>query len=511
MALSLPNIRFRQYQVQTLSSFISSDHKQSVSNLFLQGYEATGKSYVIQKFFQANPDLLSVTLKPQESVTWKLLIQSLARSLQFKFYDLFPNEISQLKQLDPLSVEEPYHLISFLTKMFNILSNYSKQIFIIFDGLDNLQDIDATLLLKFLKLNEAVSHQITNFHFKMIYLIRDANFMARYATFNIPTIVFPRYTYDEILELLIIMRFEDMYSDLLEHLSNHSIASNEDNNYSIVINFITLIMQAFQMYTGNNLNSINDLLDLKWGIYLDNIDETNYMDPISIYKKSLYLFAATNDTFTADDDRDDEEEEDNGNDNDDDNNEEQEQDENEDGDGLDENTNKTRVSKVKPSGQNYELSNMAKYLLIAAYFCSYIEPKYDTSIFSRKTSIKSGRSSYGRRKKMESNPRHLQPAVFFLERLLAIFQAIYPMEAVAVSGSLQSLLGDRLIRANIEVFQNLSELQSLKLICTTSIRTSDFLSSKSKWKVNIPWEIVTEIAKSVNFDMTQYFSGVSDH
>lgn len=498
MALSLPNIRFRQYQVQTLSSFISTDHKQSVPNLFLQGYEATGKSYVIQKFFQANPDLLSVTLRPQESVTWKLLIQSLVRSLQFKFYDLFPNEISQLKQLDPLSVEEPYHLISFLTKMFNILSDYSKQIFIIFDGLDNLQDIDATLLLKFLKLNESISHQVTNFHLNMIYLIRDANFMARYSTFNIPTIVFPRYTYEEILELLIIMRFEDMYSDLLVHLSNHSIASNEDNNYSIVINFITLIMQAFQMYTGNNLNSINDLLDLKWEIYLDNIDKTNYMDPISIYKKSIYLFAATNDTFTADDNKDD--------DDDDNNDEQQEQDEN-----GDENKNKTGVLKVKPSGQNYELSSMAKYLLIAAYFCSYIEPKYDTSIFSRKAGIKSGRSSYGRRKKMESNPRHLQPAVFFLERLLAIFQAIYPMETTAVSGSLQSLLGDRLIRANIEVFQNLSELQSLKLICTTSIRTADFLSSKSKWKVNIPWEIITEIAESVNFDMSQYFSGVSDH
>ena len=495
MTLSLPNIRFRQYQVQTLSSFISSDYKYSVPNLFLQGYEATGKSYTIQKFFQANPHLLYVTLRPQESVTWKLLIQSLARSLQFKFYELFPNEISQLKQLDPLSVEEPYHLISFLTKMFNILSHYSKQIFIIFDGFDDLQDIDATLLLKFLKLNELLSHQISNFHLRMIYLIRDANFMARYSTFNIPTIVFPRYTYDQILELLIIMRFEDMYADLLGRLNGCSIPSNEDTNYSIVINFITLIMQAFQMYTGNNLNAINDLLDLKWEIYLDNIDETNYMDPVSIYKKSVYLFTAPNDTLTADNDNDDDEEQNQG----------------QSADEKIGNTSKKEMSKVKSSGQNYELSNIAKYLLIAAYFCSYIEPKYDTSIFSRKSSIKSGRSSYGRRKKMESNPRHLQPAVFFLERLLAIFQAIYPMESTAVSGSLQSLLGDRLIKANVEVFQNLSELQSLKLICTTSTRTADFLSSKSKWKVNVPWEIITEVAESVNFDMTQYFSGVSDH
>lgn len=479
MTLNLPNVKYRQYQVQTLSAFISANHTHSVPHLFLQGYESTGKTYTINKFFECNPHLVSVTLRPEESVTWKLLIQSMTRSIQFKLCQLFPSHEAQLKLLDPLAVEEPFHLINFLTRMFQILSNESKQLFIIFDGLDNLQDIDATLLLKFLKLNELLSHQFQNFQLKMIYLIRDATFMARYSTFNIPTIIFPRYTYTEIINLLIIMRFDDLYTDLLQHCSIQNIQSdNEDNNYSIVINFITLIVQAFQMYTGNNLNDLNDLIDLKWDTYLLNINKLNYNDPITIYKKSIHIFNATNDTFTTDDD-------------------EVESDD--------------MLKGSVPSGQTYELSNIAKYLLIAAYFCSYIESKYDTSIFSRKANIKSGRSSYGRRKKMETNPRHLQPSIFQLERLFAIFQAIYPMESAAASGSLQSLLDERLIKTNVEVFQNLSELHSLKLISTTTTRSIDFLSYKTKWKVNTPWEIIHEIASSVDFDIAQYFSGVSDY
>ena len=182
MTLDIPNIKFREYQAQTLSSFISQNHNHSVPHLFLQGYESTGKTYTITKFFACNPQLTSVTLRPEESVTWKLLIQSMARSIQYKLCDLYPTRRVQLRtNLDPLSVEEPFHLINFLTKMFTILSNESRQIFIIFDGLDTLQDIDATLLLKFLKLNELLSHQFDNFKLKMIYLIRDANFIARYS------------------------------------------------------------------------------------------------------------------------------------------------------------------------------------------------------------------------------------------------------------------------------------------------------------------------------------------
>lgn len=108
---------------------------------------------------------------------------------------------------------------------------------------------------------------------------------------------------------------------------------------------------------------------------------------------------------------------------------------------------------------------------------------------------------------METNPRYLQPSIFPLERLLAIFQAIFPVERKAESGSLAFLKEEPLIKANVEVFQNLAELHSLKLISTTVGRNIDFLNYKIKWRVNVPWEIINEVGKSVDFDVGQYFGG----
>ena len=108
---------------------------------------------------------------------------------------------------------------------------------------------------------------------------------------------------------------------------------------------------------------------------------------------------------------------------------------------------------------------------------------------------------------METNPRYLQPSLFSVERLLAVFQAIFPVDTKAQRGSLASLKEDSLMRANVEVFQNLAELHSLKLVATTVSKNIDFLNYKVKWKVNVPWEIVSEVSKSVNFDVGQYFIG----
>lgn len=163
------------------------------------------------------------------------------------------------------------------------------------------------------------------------------------------------------------------------------------------------------------------------------------------------------------------------------------------------------VESFNESSQTYELSLISKYLLIAAYICSYLEPRYDSNVFSKRSYLKAGRTSYGRRKKMETNPRYLQPSLFHIERLLAVFQAIFPMERIAKSGSLASLREEPLIKANVEVFQNLAELHTLRMVSTTVSKNIDFLSHKMKWKVNVPWEIVNEVAKSVKFDIGQYF------
>lgn len=484
MSCKIPTVHFRQYQVDAIASFLNNDPTISNTNLFIQGASGTGKSYTIENFQKLNNDnnMILVMVNSKESVTWKPLIQSVARNVQFKFLELFPKFFQDFDMLDPLRIENPFHLIDFfnlfLKRLATLQSSNSTDeintkigsIFVVFDGFDSLQDIDATLLLKFLKLNELIDDSIP-IQLKTIFIIKDIEFLNRYASFNIQTVIFPRYNYNEFLKILIIMKFETMKADLLYHLiKNLKLDPKKVDDKIIadqIINFITIMVQSFHMYTGNNIIVMDNLIMLKWDSYLQNLDETNYNDPVALYRANIKLFTSTDDTFTG-------------------------------------NSSDSALEQTiqNDEQQNYELSDIAKYLLIAAYYCSYIDSKYDMTILSRKKLTRSGRDVFSRKKNTE---KMIHPAVFYLERLLAVFQAIYPIERTSKTGSLASLLEEPLITANVEVMQNLAELLTLKLITATSKRHSDILSYATRYKINVPWEVISEVAKSVKFAIGQYF------
>lgn len=153
---------------------------------------------------------------------------------------------------------------------------------------------------------------------------------------------------------------------------------------------------------------------------------------------------------------------------------------------------------------------MAKYLLIAAYLSSYLKSRYDSKVFSKKSHIRGGRSSYGRRGKLAHNPRYHSPSLFSLERMLAIFQSIYP-EQVSKELSSDFIQRDTHMKANVEVYENIAELTTLRLIDTVSSSKSiDPFNEKLKYRVNIPWEIILEISESIEFDIAEYFSDTED-
>ncbi|QLG70174.1 hypothetical protein HG535_0A01130 [Zygotorulaspora mrakii] len=465
------DVLFRDYQLKSVAAFVHGDPTIACPNLIIQGNSSSGKTYVLQKFFEANPSLINAWLEPIELVSWKPLLQAVVRSVQNKLKILFCDLAH--KECDPLEVEEPFLLVKAL---WNIFSQYDSlptdiNFFLVLDGFDRLQDLDAALFNKFIKFHELINTK-SKIHLKLIYMIQDIAFVERYSSHCLPMIVFPSYSIEQIIEILIFTRVEQlvMSNTLRERIIKQGVEECTDEQFvSVAANYIKLIVQAFHSYTGNNINALNDFIDFKWHSYVQKITKENIFDPLALYRSSINLFLTTDDSFVEDEDN--------------------------------------RDNYNEPS-QTYELSAISKYLLIAAYICSYLGPRYDSNVFSRRSYLKSGRSSYGRRKKMETNPRYLQPSLFHLERLFAIFQAIFPVERTTESGSLASLREEALIRANVEVFQNLAELHVLKMVSTTVTKNIDFLSHKTKWKVNVPWEIVLEVAKSVNFDISQYFSGL---
>lgn len=467
-------VLFRDYQVETLTLFLNADPKITPPNLVIQGYSGTGKTYTLQQFFALNQGFLTVWLEPIELVTWKPFMQAVARAIQSKLKSTFT--AVRLPDYDPLDVEEPFLLVKFLSNLFENYQSFLEDpicIFLICDGFDSLQDLDAALFLKFISLHELIPMD-SKLQLKIIYTVQDIAFVERYSSHNLPLIIFPRYNMEQITDILIFTRSQELIES--EPLSQKVLQGQidectDDEFLGVAINFIKLIVQAFHSYTGNDISSLNDLIDFKWEKYVSKINRQNVFDPLRLYRSAIGIFLSTDDSFNADypDDN--------------------------------------QIKGENEATQTYELSPISKYLLIAAYICSYLEPRYDSSVFSRKSHVKTGRVSYGRRKKMETNPRYLQPSLFSMERLLAVFQAIFPVETKAQRGSLASMKEDSLMRANVEVFQNLAELHSLKLVATTVNKNIDFLNYKVKWKVNVPWEIVSEVSKSVNFDVGQYFIG----
>ncbi|CCC71659.1 hypothetical protein NCAS_0H03490 [Naumovozyma castellii] len=470
----VPGLLFRESQLNLLNAFITDDPSTTASNLVLQGCNGSGKAFTIRKFFEHyHPNALNVWVYPIELVSWRPLLQAVTRLVQKILKSRYPS--IHVNQFDPMEVEELYQFVKalhFILNQYNEHIQETTNLFITLDGFDTLFDLDLILLVNFLKLHELLS-QDSKVQLKFIYLIEDESFLSKYATYMIPTITFPRYDQNEILEILLLSRGKELMNAKPFQMALKDLDINDDEQFNIMANFIQLITQSFHSYTGNDISALNDLIDSKWEQYISYMNERTIMNPIQLYRASVKLFISTDESLCDDD----QEEE-------------------------------FTINERKE--QTYDLSIMSKYLLMAAYICSYLGQKYDRNIFSRKTNITRGRGGSGRRKKQEINPRYLQASLFHLERLLAIFQAIYPKELETVSGSLASLGEDNLMRANVEVFQNLAELHSLKLIATTTAKNIDFLNYKVKWKVNVPWEIIEEISNSLDFDIGQYFNAVHE-
>lgn len=474
MDTKVPHVKFREQQAMLLASYTNSDPNLSFPHVILLGYSGSGKSFVLEKHFEANSYLHHIYLRPIELVYWKALTQAIARNVQAKLRQIYP-EVTY-PEYDPSQVEESYLLIKFLN---NLFSQYNDKIdnpiclYVVVDKLDSLNDLDAMIFNQMAKLHEYIDLE-SKICLKFIYTINDPSFVERYSTQFIPTIVFQRYTMEEILDILTLSRAKSLVESqaLKNKLEEQRIEGITDKDLqNIAKNFIQLILQSFHSYTGNDLNALNDLIDFKWSFYVDNITQNTWDDPLELYRRSNQLFSRTEDVLEHKSQSDDED--------------------------MDENL---------ITAHTYELSTISKYLLISSFLCSYIDSKYDIALFAKKQHLSARKGAMANRKESEMDPTLRQPALFSVERVLAIFQAIYPVAHKNTRGSLSALQEDRHIRANVEVFQNFTELYTLKLISTTVSKNIDFLSSKLKWKVNIPWEIIREISDSVQFPISDYFN-----
>jgi origin recognition complex subunit 5 len=161
----------------------------------------------------------------------------------------------------------------------------------------------------------------------------------------------------------------------------------------------------------------------------------------------------------------------------------------------------TSDPKGKANGIATQLPLFSRLLLIAAYLASYTPVRNDSLLFM-KASLKTRRKKGGGTAK--SRPRifkHrkisaklLGPQAFVLERMLAIFHAVR-IDAGLANGS----------TGTADIPMAIATLASLRLVVRTSASVgADVLDAGAKWKVNIGWEVVRGVARSVGVEVEDF-------
>jgi origin recognition complex subunit 5 len=156
------------------------------------------------------------------------------------------------------------------------------------------------------------------------------------------------------------------------------------------------------------------------------------------------------------------------------------------------------------------LPTTARLLLLAAYLSSHNAAKQDLTVFSTyhhgKRKRRGGWAATGRgrpRSKHRKIARKLLGAhAFVLERMMAIFAAVRrewtgdssAMGGVAASGG--GLDGD--------VGMAISTLASLRLLVRVGGAGGDQLDRGGKWRINVGWEIVRSIGRSIGVEVEEW-------
>ena len=161
---------------------------------------------------------------------------------------------------------------------------------------------------------------------------------------------------------------------------------------------------------------------------------------------------------------------------------------------LDEVVPRTQTpASTDPTKLSHDLPYYSKFLLIASYLASYNPARQDLQFFMKPADRKRRRrGGPGNNSQVRKIPRRLLgPQPFLLERVFAIFHALVP-DAVPSSVDLQT---------------QIATLTSLRQLVRASM-SEDPLEPATKWRVNVGWEYIHRLARSVKFQVEEYLAEV---
>lgn len=474
--------RFREAEIALLSAFIAPEIELTAPSVLIHGHKAVGKTYTTARYLQSI-NVKNSFISCDECMTRKILLQRCFS----RFRDDSGVDYSQMSEIVPYKGNET-HILNlcesipgFLValEMFKQSTGYRDHHVLVLDRFDQSMEAHADLLAGLLRMHEqAPFNDIT------VVVITTSEPPSEVVTHGVPMVYFRPYTQDEVTAILQDKRLAP--------------AQNVDaQNYIEFWNqFAKMVVDLFFSYTGSDLSILQDIARKSWPQFIKPVIEGEYAatDFLKVYRdlKDVVFTddVLTNcaiDDFSADNDL---------------------------------------IDIEKPRlYQGSDLPVHSKFLLIASYLASFIDPKNDLHYFSKLKAIRGNllRKNSKVKKlsltKEDIDTRLLQPNFFELERLYAIVSVIYRNESKLLNKFNEKPqfiedLSEREIHRretehamftlsrNIDLNSQLATLATLGYIQRTT--TIDILNPRVRWRCNLPWSTIDAISNDIDFPIMNY-------
>lgn len=422
------NILFRDKERQFLLDFFGPRNSIPYPSLFIYGHTATGKTYLVSNIMK-EMGFPHVWINCHETNTSKLMFKSI-------IYQLCNDVDSHNKQ--------NYNNCEFVNIVKKTLKNRDETTYIIFDAAEVLRKDDSTLSI-LVRLQDLTKVNVCTI---FISELPWSKFRSVLTSFNPISLYFQDYTKEQICEIL----------------SNDCPEGYSRNFYE---GYINVILKTFFTVT-RNLREMKHLAEINFEKYCEPLveDPDTEISSLRLWRNieptlkeamsSVYLREISGSKWQS---------------------------HCKSRNNSDEVVNK-KISTLTTAKYSLtrELPFYSKFLLIAAYFASYNQPKTDFRHFVKNQ----GKQKKKRiTKKMEKNRHLLGPKPFTLDRMLSIFF---------------SIVGERVLPSAM-IFSQISSLVSMRLVSRVSL--DDQLDSP-KYKCIAELDLVEKIGKTVNVDVMGY-------
>ncbi|KAK7205915.1 origin recognition complex subunit 5 C-terminus-domain-containing protein [Myxozyma melibiosi] len=454
----------RYYQFEQLNIFLTSDPVANPLFLSVTGQLSSGKTCVLKRFFR-DTGYSHSWISVDECLSTRVVLQRITASLRALKRRPTTTQLIEANDVEPSASDYGVacgSFAAFVEQVDGILAELrSEQAhFVVLDRIDQMGEPVEALYQFLTKVGEMLHHVNLTF-----ILVSSAGSDPRKSqTTTYPHIFFTPYTKQETTAILCSEPLPRIRK-LLPRRGTTAFAIEDEKLFSLWATYCQIIVDTYFPLYGPDIAQFKAVMRKAFAIYAKPVVEGAVAVPASLNSGWFDLYRLHRPLLSSE-----------------------------------ELISNSLFLRVRGSGESvqqngyHDMPILSKYLLCAAYLASYNKPRHDVKLFSRiRIMRKRPRNSFHTKYKDKINTRILAPSAFEYERLLAILKCIVPEQ----------------YDSTIDIQTQFATLVSLKMIVRSGgmasvSHLSDMLESKSRWAVNVAWDVVVEISREIRLQMDGY-------